>query len=464
MLQMSQRDRDRLMVIRQVARKEITVSRGTELLGLCREQVARLRDRYLVEGDRAVIHRARGRRANNAKPEAWRRMVLEEAEKPVFHDFAPTLLAEHLSRDPAIGRVNPYTLRRWLIEEGRWTVKARGARHRKARPRKAAVGELVQWDSSDHAWLEDRYPKRLTLVTMIDDATNRLQYARFVEQDNGQVNREAVITYLERYGRPLAFYADQAGHFIQETRSADRGPMEQREAQLTESIIRRGLRELGVELIRARSPQGKGRVERDYGTAQDRLVKEMRVAGISTIEEANQFLESFWIPFWDERFAVAPADPKDRHRRLPKKASVQALFAETWARVLANDFTFRFKNRRYQIDKEEARGIRPKDKITIEHRVDGSRHFRWKNRYLTPELIAEYHAKPIHVQGPRRPCRKTPFPEPCSNGTKSNGKTASKPKQKSTPQRPAPDHPWRNSRIGRGPREFTPGNVKDTST
>lgn len=454
MLQMSQRDRDRLVVIRQVANKEITVTRGGQLLGLCREQVGRIRNRYLVEGDRAVLHRARGRRANNAKPEAWRQRVLERGREPLFHDFGPTLRAEHLSRDPEIGPVDPYTLRRWMVAEGLWVVKKRGARHRKSRPRRAAVGELVQWDSSDHAWLEERSPKRLTLVTMIDDASSRLQYARFVEQDNGQVNREAVITYLERHGRPVAFYADQAGHFIQDTRSADRGPMEQREAQLTESIIRRGLRELNVELIRARSPQAKGRVERDFGTAQDRLIKEMRVEGIATIEEANQFLEDFWIPFWNRRFAVEPAEPRDRHRPLPKRARLEVLFAETCTRVVTNDFTIRFRNRRYQISKEEAKRIRPRDKITVELRVDGSTHFRWKNRYLAPQLIEEYKAHPIHVKGPRQPRPEAPPASPKTNGKK----------PRTTPHRPAADHPWRHSKIGRGPKDFTPGKVKVTST
>ena len=459
MLEMSQRDRDRLVVVRQVASQQMTVTRGADLLRLSRKQMGRLRDRYLEEGDGAVLHRGRGRRSNRAKPEAWRQRVLERATEPLFHDFRPTLRAEHLSRDPQIGPVNPYTLRRWLIEEGLWKVKRRGARHRRSRPRRAAVGELVQWDSSDHAWLENRYPKRLTLVTMIDDASSRLQYARFVEQDNGHVNREAVIAYLERHGRPLAFYADQAGHFAQDTRSADRGPMEQREAQLTESIIRRGLRELNVELIRSLSPQGKGRVERNFGTAQDRLIKEMRVAGITRVEAANQFLEEIRIPFWNERFAIQPADRKDRHRPLPKRARLDVLFAETSTRAVTNDFTIRFKNRLYQIRKEQARGIRPRDKVTVELRVDGSTHFRWRTRYLTPQLIAEYHAEPVHLAGPRRPRLKTLLPAPPTNSTATKEK-----KSRPKPPRPAPDHPWRNSRIGRGPNNLTSGKVRTTPT
>lgn len=448
---MSQRDRDRLLVIRQVAAGELTVVRASELLDLCREQVARIRDRYRAEGDRALIHRGRGRRANNAKPAEWREKILERAAEPQFHDFRPTLLAEHLSRDPEIGPVNPYTLRRWLIEEGRWVVRKRGARHRRARLRRAALGELVQWDSSEHAWLEDRYPGKLVLVTLIDDATSRVQYARFAPRDNGPVNCAAVIGYLRRHGRPVAFYADQASHFVQWTRSAGRGPKEEREPQQTESVIRRGLKALNVELIRSLSPQGKGRIERGFGTAQDRLIKEMRVQGICTLETANQFLEQAWIPFWNQRFAVDPADPKDRHRPLPKRLCLEAVFSETCTRVVANDFTLRYRNQRFQIEKREAKGIRPGEKIIVESRLDGSTHFRWRSRYLHPELIHSYKAEPIHVT---RPGYRRPKPsKPRAN------RTTPRP----APPRPAPDHPWRTSRIGRGPRDFTPGKVKVNS-
>lgn len=454
MLRMSQRDRDRLVVIRQVAAKEMTVCRGAELLGLSREQVGRVRDRFQEEGDLGVLHRGRGRRPNNAKAEAWRRAVLEAARNPLFFDFAPTLLAEHLSRDPELGPVNAATLRRWLIEAGVWKVRRRGQRHRKARPRRAALGELVQWDSSEHAWLEARYPGKLALITMIDDATSRVQYARFVARDGGQVNREAVIAYLERHGRPVAFYADQAGHFVQSTRSASRGPKEQREAQLTDSIIRRGLRELNVELIRSRSPQGKGRIERGFGTAQDRLLKELRVAGISTLEAANQFLQDVWIPFWNGRFAVQPLDARDRHRPLPKRTRLSALFAQTWTRTVGNDFTFRYLNRRFQILKEQAKGIRPGQKITVERRVDGSVHFRSLNRYFEPRLIQAYKPEPIHVATPRRPRPAPSAPQPVANGTRI----------RPAPLRPAANHPWRNSKIGRGPKTYTTGTVLTSST
>jgi hypothetical protein len=348
----------------------------------------------------------------------------------VFKGFGPTLLAEHLSNDAEIGDLSPFTLRSWLIADGQWKVERRGRRHRKARPRRAAFGELTQWDSSEHAWFEDRYPGRLTLIQMHDDATNRLLMARFVPRDDGAANRQIAIDYLRRWGRPLAFYTDKAGHFGQETRPHSAVPLEERDAKRTESIIRKALAELNVELILAHSPQAKGRVERNFGTSQDRLVKEMRVRGISTIEDGNHFLEEIYIPYWNERFAVEPADRKDAHRRLSKRIDLARLFARTLTRTVGNDFTIRLKNRRLQISKKQARGITPGQKLTIEYRLDGSTRFRHGTRYLELEPVADLvKHSPVNYKPlkPPRPQKLEPPP----------------PKQLAKPWRPGPDHPWR---------------------
>ncbi len=193
------------------------------------------------------------------------------------------------------GQPSADTVGRWLAQAGRWSRKRKRARRRSRRPRRVALGELVQWDSSVHAWLEDRGPGDLVLVALHDDATGRMLHGQFVARDTGAANRRAIIACLKRHGRPLAVYADHAAHFGQRARDGKR----------TRSVIARGLEKLGVELVLAGSPQAKGRVERTFGTAQDRLVKEMRVAGVATLEAANQFLEERWIPFWNERFAVA---------------------------------------------------------------------------------------------------------------------------------------------------------------
>jgi hypothetical protein len=310
-----------------------------------------------------------------------------------------------------------------------WEAKRRKARHRKARPRRAAFGELIQWDSSDHAWFEKRLPGRWVLIKMHDDATNRLLMARFVPRDNGPANRQIVIDYLGRHGRPVAFYTDKAGHFGQWTRPVSKVPKEEREAKRTESIIRRGLAELNIELIQAHSPQAKGRVERNFGTSQDRLIKEMRLLGISTLEEANQYLEDVYIAYWNDRFAVEPREAKDAHRKLPKKANLEALFADTVTRSVYNDFTIRYKNRLWQIPKAQARGIRPGHKITVEIRLDGSAHFRFNKRYLDLEVI-----QILRRHGPSH----TTAPKPDKPPAYKKG-----PRTRPLPPKPGPDHPWR---------------------
>jgi hypothetical protein len=346
----------------------------------------------------------------------------------LYRDFGPTLLAEHLGRDPkAPGEVKAHALRLWMMEDGIWKAKPERPRHRKARARRAAFGELIQWDSSEHAWFEDRVPGRFTLIQMHDDATNRLVMARFFLRDDGPANRQMATDYLRRWGRPVAFYTDKAGHFGQWTRPVSRIPLEERETKRTESIIRRALGELNVELILAHSPQAKGRVERNFGTSQDRLVKELRVEGISTLEEGNRFLEEVYIPYWNERFAVEPAESRDAHRRLPKKANLEALFAETSTRTVARDFTLRFNNRQFQISKKQARGIRPGHKLTVEVRLDGSTHFRLGNRYLDLGRVA------------------AADPPPLTNGARPKPTVSSKPPPRPMPPRPGPEHPWRKN-------------------
>ena len=277
-MELSLKDRDRLVILRNLDEGELKPSEVARRMGITDRHLRRLRQRFREEGDGVVIHRARGRSPNNRIDEGIRTRALERAAEPVFHDFGPTLLAEHLSQDPEIGPLKGSTLRTWLIAEGRWKVKKRGKRHRKARPRKAALGEMIQLDGSDHAWLENRYPSRLTLLKAADDATNRIQFARFVPLETGAAHRQLLLDYLFRHGRPLAFYTDKAACFGQTTRPyTPLVPLEEREAKATESIIRSALETLEVELILAHSPQAKGRIERDFSTSQDRLLKEMRI-------------------------------------------------------------------------------------------------------------------------------------------------------------------------------------------
>ena len=282
------------------------------------------------------------------------------ARDPLYRDFGPTLLVEHLERSFGV-RVSVETLRNWMLEEGLWERWRRRAKHRRRRKRRAALGELGPWDSSVHRWLEAR-AGQFVLISIHDDATSRLMMARFVERDDGAENRRAIIGYLRSHARPLAVYTDHAGHF---------GQWLSRKEERTDTIIARGLDVLGVEVILAGSPQAKGRVERSFGTTQDRLSKEMRVAGIDTLGGANRFLAEWWTPFWNERFTVDPRDPMDAHRRLPAGGDLEALFAETETREVQRDFTIRFRNVYWQIPEQEAVHVSHGSSVVVELRLNG---------------------------------------------------------------------------------------------
>jgi hypothetical protein len=395
-----------------------------------RRMVRRYEQAQEEERDAVVIHGLRGRPSNRRLPEELRAAALDKAGQELYLDFGPTLLSEHLARDPDIGWVGATTLRLWMIEAGRWVVEPRKTRHRRRRERRVAYGEMVLMDTSIHPWLEGRSEEEMVLIALIDDATSRL-YCRFFPKDTGAANRQLLVEYMERFGRMGAVYADRAGHFRVNFRSKERREADQKEAL---TLIKRALTALDIELIIALSPQAKGRVERLFGTLQDRLIKEMRVAGIDSMEAANRFLEEVFIPFWNERFTVEPATAVDVHRPLYDDVDLPRLFAETEERVVRSDFTFRYKNQWYQIGEAEAQPGMSRTKVTIEIRLDGQRRFRWRESYLTPMAIA----------APAKP-------------EKTSAAIAKPPTTSPKRGRPIPaDHPWRT-------RPFLVGKAKHPS-
>jgi len=421
MLRLSTRDVDRLAILHQVRDGVLSAAEGARRVRVGTRHFRRMLRRFEEEGDRSVIHRAREQPSNRRLTESLRTVALERAREPVYHDFGPTLLAEHLSRDPAIGPLNPHTLRAWMITAGLWKPRERKLSHRRRRPRRAAVGELVQMDTSIHAWLEDRSLEEIVLIAMIDDATSRL-YARFFPRDTGAANRQLIVDYLRRFGRMGALYTDQAGHFRNSVGGRARSHADDRAAEQTNSIIRRALDALGIELILALSPQAKGRVERLFETLQDRLIKELRLAGICSMADANRFLEEVFLPWWETRFTVAAASDVDAHRTLPSNLDLDCLFAHTEQRVVTRDFTIRYKLRCLQIEPAQAHASMPGSRITVEHRLDGSLRFRWRERYLE---LTDF--VPV------------PAPAPVQDTPKALDTESRTPK----PRKPAPDHPWR---------------------
>ena len=237
------------MILRQVQQGQLSMVEGARRAGLGPRHFRRLVRPFEQEGDAAVVHGLRGQRSNNACPERLREAALAKARHPLYHDFGPTLLSEHLSRDE-IGEVAPSTLRRWMIEADLWKPARQGKRHRRRRERRAAFGELVLMDTSIHPWLEKRFGQEIVLIAMIDDATSRLR-ARFFPRDTGAANRQMIMEYLREHGRPGALYTDQASHFKVNWRAKERAENDEPEAL---TLIRRALDALEVELILALSP------------------------------------------------------------------------------------------------------------------------------------------------------------------------------------------------------------------
>jgi hypothetical protein len=266
-----------------------------------------------------------------------------------------------------------------MIEAGLWQSKSQrlGEVH-VWRPRRSAFGELVQWDTSEHDWLEGRGGVRY-LVRMIDDATS-WSWGRFVERDATPHNMGVLWEYLEKNGRMVDVYTDRDSMFSVTPRAGESEQERIAADRLTQ--IGRGLRELGIGWIAAYSPQAKGRIERSFLTAQDRLVKQLRLAKISTLEAANEFLENEYWPEWNARFARPVEDFPNLHRALTPQLELAAILCHVEQRVIGNDYTFSFAGRRYQIARAEAQAGMRHQRLRVELRLDGELKARFQGRYL----------------------------------------------------------------------------------
>lgn len=307
---MSRKERERLVMFNQVKLGQIDRRSAAEVLGLSLRQVQRLYVRWREEGDRGLLHRSRGK----PSPRCWDKQDQERALSLVrerYRGFGPTLLSEKLEEFHGIWASHD-TVRRWLIGAGLLEKTRRGRRSRRRRERKRCFGEMVQMDGSPHAWLEDRCGA-FVLMTVIDDATGRRR-GQFFPSETLEAAMETFGQWCQRFGVPQSVYVDR--HSIYRV---DRDPTAEELAAGRKPVTQfgRAMKEMDVELILARSPQAKGRVERSNGVMQDRLVKELRLAGVKTLEEANQWLVSsrFWEKM-DEKFAVEAAEETDAHRPL----------------------------------------------------------------------------------------------------------------------------------------------------
>jgi len=373
-LAMTQAERDRLKVMAAVLRRQRTQAEAARLLGRSVRQVRRIQRRLEDEGDAGVIHGLRGRPSNNRKLTGVREAILR-VYRDDYEGFGPTLAAEKLTqRGLAVCRE---TLRQWLVGEGLWRRKRKRDKHRRRRERRECFGELVQADGSHHDWLEGR-GERMVLVAMIDDATSKV-VARFYPAETTEAYMDLLGRYLRKHGRMAGMYVDRDSIF----RAEDHHP---RDPQPVLTQFSRALEELAIELILAHSPQAKGRIERFFQTAQDRLVKELRLAGAATIEQANQVLDKTFLPLFNRRFSVKPASGNNAHRPLHPSMNLKAILSIQQTRVVASDYTIRLHNVLYQVLPPAWPGLR-RGTVVIENRLDGTRHIRFGKRYLKHQRL-----------------------------------------------------------------------------
>ena len=423
-ISMSQTERERLKVLQQIEQGHWTQVEGAHRLQLSTRQVRRLQRRVSREGDGGVIHRLRGRPSNRKFPANVQRRVLAEVRRR-YADFGPTLAAEHLASGGI--PVSRETLRRWMSAAGLWQSRRRRVRAIHLwRQRRAAFGELVMMDSSPFRWLEQRGPG-LQLIALIDDATSRI-WARFAEHDSSEENLRTLGGWLQRHGRPVALYTDKNSLFVT---SRPVQWQEQLDGQPARTQFGRALQELGIEWIAAHSPQAKGRIERLFRTLQDRLVKEMRLRGIENQQQANHFLESVFLPWWQQRFARLP---RDAHRRLDREHRLERILSLREARSVSPDYTVSWQGQRWGLRRDQiCAGLRGA-RVQIERRLDGSTWLRFRGRYWPLAHCPAAAPASVSPSGLRPPGL--------------TDRTRSKPKPKYIPP---PDHPWRTFLFGRKP-------------
>jgi transposase len=329
---MSTRELDRLEVLGRVVERRLRQRQAAEQLGLGLRQVERLCRALREQGAAGLVSRKRGRAGNRRLPAAVREQAVDLV-RARYADFGPTLACEKLRELHGVG-VSLETLRQWMIAEGVWIPRAQRARRpHQPRHRRSCLGELIQIDGCDHAWFEDRGPK-CTLLVYVDDATSRLMELRFVASESAFDYFASTRSYLERHGKPVAFYSDKASVFRVAAPEAAQG------AGITQ--FGRALSALNIDIVCANTPQAKGRVERAHQTLQDRLVKELRLCAISTPAAGNAYLPEFMAAY-NERFAREPKSPHNAHRPVRNDEDLDLIFTWQEDRQLSKNLTLSYR-------------------------------------------------------------------------------------------------------------------------
>ncbi len=424
---MSARELRRVGVMARVKSGSLKLRSAAQVLGISYRQAKRLYRRYRAEGAKGLQHRSAGRRSNRATASKLRTralaLVRAKYSGAIDERFGPTLAAEHLATEDGLV-VDHETLRRWMLDAGLWSRARKRSPHRRRRERKAHFGELVQLDGSFHPWCEARGPASC-LLTLVDDATGR-STGRFSAQETIWAAVTVLRDWIEAYGIPQALYTDWKNVYV-------RPPTDEERLTQAEPLTQFGrmCAQLGIRIIPASSPQAKGRIERNHGTHQDRLVKKLRRKAIADIDAANAFLAGEYWRDHNARFARPPASSDDFHVAIPRGVRLEAVFRLVDRRTVSNDWVVRYDSRFFQLERQSqrppARAI-----VQVYEAVDGQIEIRYRDRLMRATEITGRPALPA----PAPAIRRAPKPAPVIRGQ---------------PRRPSADHPWRHERLSQVP-------------
>ncbi|MBC8357336.1 MAG: ISNCY family transposase [Candidatus Aminicenantes bacterium] len=409
---LSKREIERLRIIHRVMDGRMTQVKASELLGITDRQVRNIIAKVRERGDKAIAHGNRERVSHRRMSKSLEERIAGIIEEK-YPDFGPTLASEKLLERNGIN-VGREKLRQVMIAHGLWKVRRRRKRDvHQWRERKAYYGEMVQMDGSHHDWLEGRGPK-LVFLGYIDDATNHV-FGRFYDYEGIYPAMDSFKSYISLYGLPRSLYLDKDSTY-KTTRQPDTDELLR--GKEAETQFERACGELRIEVIHANSPQAKGRIERTFGTLQDRLIKEMRLAGVRTKEEANLFLE-WYLPIYNERFSKVAREEGDLHSPLAKHINLREIFCIKGKRTINNGYIVKWRGRMFLIENPSIAMRRQKVEV-MEH-FNGEIWIRFKGRYLQFKEIAEQ--KPAKVAKVKKP--------------------VVEPKKKKSKYIPPADHPWR---------------------
>ena len=408
---MSTQEVKRLKIMPKVLDRQLTQAKAGEVLGISERQVRRLVKRIREQGAKGLVHRNRGRPSPHKMPKE-RENVIGLVIEENYHDFGPTLASEKLWERHGI-KVGREKLRQIMISKGIWCVRRKRREAHQWRERKHYYGEMIQMDGSHHDWLEGRGPE-MVLMGYVDDATGRA-YGRFYDYEGLYPAMDSFERYIRRYGLPVSVYLDK--HSTYKTmRQPDLDELLRGETAATQ--YGRACRELGVEVIHAHSPQAKGRIERAFGTLQDRLIKEMRLASISIKEEANEFLDRY-LPIYNKRFGKEPLREADLHRRLPRGVRLRDIFCIKGKRTITNGYIVKWRGRMFLIENPTI--VQRRRKVEIREHFDGKISIKLNGKYLKFKEIEKQRSVKLEKA-------KEPAPELVKKKAK---------------YIPPADHPWR---------------------